>query len=257
MRRRKRQLNEANLPLMEHFKALRKVLILSAYAILLGTIVGWVFSDRAFAFLAAPVIRLQDITFITTTPLEPMLVKLKVSMLIGIVLALPVVIWQIWSFVLPALKQNERKYLYFIVPSSVLLFLAGVALCFFVVLSIGLKFLLFVGGDAVTSYTPFLTKTSYLSFLTTMFLTFGLVFQLPIVLLILIHLGVLSPQALAAKRRWAILIIVILAVVVSPTPELVTQLLMAGPMYLLYEISIWLGYLVARRRDKEQALKGE
>lgn len=255
MRRRKRQLNEANLPLMEHLKALRKVLVISAYAILIGTIVGWFFSDRTFAYLAAPVTQLEAITFITTTPLEPMLVKVKISLLIGIVLALPVVIWQIWSFVLPALKQNERKYLYFIVPSSVVLFLGGVALCFFVVLPIGLKFLLFIGGDAVKSYTPFLTKSSYFGFLTTMFLTFGLVFQLPIVLLILIRIGVLSPQALAAKRRWAILSIVILAVVVSPTPDLLTQLLMAGPMYLLYEISIWLGYLVSRKRENELALK--
>lgn len=255
MRRRKRPLNEANLPLMEHLKALRKVLIISAYAILIGTIIGWFFSDRTFGYLAAPVTQLQEIKFITTTPLEPMLVKVKVSLLIGIVLALPVVVWQIWSFVLPALKQNERKYLHIIFPSSVLLFLGGVALCFFVVLPIGLKFLLFVGGDAVTSYTPFLTKTSYVGFLTTMFLTFGLVFQLPIVLLVLIRIGVLSPRALAKKRRWAILTIVILAVVVSPTPDLLTQLLMAGPMYLLYEISIWLGYLVARKGGTELALK--
>lgn len=255
MRRRKRQLDEANLPLMEHLRALRKVLIISAYAILIGTVIGWFFSDLVFAYLAAPVTQLQEIRFITTTPLEPMLVKVKVSLLIGIVLALPVVVWQIWSFVLPALKQTERKYLYLIFPSSVVLFLAGVGLCFFVVLPIGLKFLLFVGGDAVTSYTPLLTKTSYVGFLATMFLTFGLVFQLPIVLLVLIRIGILSPQALATKRRWAILTIVILAVVVSPTPDLLTQLLMAGPMYLLYEISIWLGYLVARSREKELALK--
>lgn len=253
MRRRKRQLNEANLPLVEHLKALRKVLIISAYAVLLGTMVGWVFSDRTFGYLASPVTQLQAITFITTTPMEPMLVKVKVALLIGIILAFPVLIWQIWSFVLPALKQNERKYLYFIVPGSVLLFLSGVGLCFFVVVPLGLKVLLFIGGDAVASYTPFLTKASYLGFLTTMFLTFGLVFQLPIVLLILIRIGVLSPQTLAAKRRWAVLTIVILAVVVSPTPDLLTQLLMAGPMYLLYEVSIWLGYLVARSREKELA----
>lgn len=255
MRRRKRQLNEANLPLMEHLSALRKVLVISAYAILLGTVVGWFYSDRAFAFLAAPVVKLEAIKFITTTPLEPMLVKVKVALLIGIVLAFPIVVWQIWSFVLPALKQNERKYLYLIVPSSVILFLGGVGLCFFVILPIGLKFLLLIGGDALTSYTPFLTKSSYFGFLTTMFLTFGLVFQLPIVLLILIRLDIISPQVLAAKRRWAILAIVVLAVIVSPTPDLMTQLLMAGPIYLLYEISIWLGYLVARKRDKELALK--
>lgn len=255
MRRRKQGKNEGNMPLLEHLAALRKVLVLSAYAILLGTVVGWIFSDRMFRYLAAPVAPLTNITFVTTTPMEPMLVKIKVALIIGVVLALPIVLWQIWSFVLPALKQNERKYLYLIVPSSLILFLGGASLCFFVVLPIGLKFLLFVGGESITSYTPLLTKASYLNFLITMLLTFGLVFQLPIVLLILIRLGIVSPKVLAQKRRWAILIIVLLAVIVSPTPDIPTQLLMAGPMYLLYEISIWLGYLVARARDKELALK--
>lgn len=252
MRRRPR--NDGNLPLLEHVLALRKVLIMSAYAIVLGSIIGWYFSDLTFAYLAGPVTLLEDIKFITTTPMEPMLVKIKISMFTGVVLALPIIIWQIWSFVLPALKQTEKKYLYIIVPSSVLLFLGGAALCFYVVLPIGIKFLLYAGIGGVDS-TPFVTKTSYLGFIITFLLTFGIVFQLPIVLLILIRIGVLSPQALAKKRRWALLGIIILAVVISPTPDLVTQFLMAGPMYLLYEISIWLGYLVARRREKDLALK--
>lgn len=252
MRRRPRK--DSNLPLLEHVLALRKVLVFSAYAVILGSIIGWFFSDLAFAYLARPVTLLEDIRFITTTPMEPMLVKIKVSMFIGVTLAFPILMWQIWSFVLPALKQNERKYLYVIVPSSVLLFVAGAALCFYVVLPLGIKFLIYAGVGGVQS-TPFVTKTSYLGFILTFLLTFGLVFQLPIVLLILIRIGVLSPQTLAKKRRWAILAIVILAVVVSPTPDLVTQLLMAGPMYLLYEISIWLGYLVVRRRDKDLAVK--
>jgi len=252
MRRRPRE--DGNLPLLEHVLALRKVLVISAYAIMLGSIIGWFLSDLAFAYLARPVTLLQDIQFITTTPMEPMLVKIKMSAFIGAILALPILMWQIWSFVLPALKQNERKYLYVIVPSSVLLFLGGVALCFYGVLPIGIKFLLSAGGDAVQS-TPFVTKTSYLSFLLTFLLTFGLVFQLPIILLILIRIGVLSPKTLAKKRRWAILLIMIVSIIISPTPDLVTQLLMAGPMYFLYEISIWLGYLVARKREKELAVK--
>ncbi|WP_040412548.1 twin-arginine translocase subunit TatC [Desulfosporosinus sp. OT] len=254
MRRRKRQLDEGNLPLMEHIKALRKVLVIAAYSIALGTIIGWFISDQAFAYLARPVTQLKTINFITTTPMEPMLVKLKVSLFIGVALSLPIIMWQIWSFVLPALKQNERKYLYIIVPSSVLLFIGGAALCFYLVLPVGIKFLMFAGGGGVQS-TPFVTKTSYLSFLLTFLVTFGLVFQLPIVLLILIRIGILSPKTLAKKRRWAVLAIIIMAAVVSPTPDLPTQLLMAGPMYLLYEISIWLGYLVARRRETDLALK--
>jgi len=252
MRRRPRE--DSNLPLMEHIMALRKVLVVAAYAIVLGTLVGWFISDQTFAYLATPVTDLKNIMFITTTPMEPMLVKFKVSLFIGVVLAFPVLTWQIWSFVLPALKKDERKYLYLIVPSSVILFLAGAALCFYLVMPIGVKFLLFSSGGGVQS-TPFVTKTSYLSFILTFLLTFGLVFQMPIVLLILIRLGVLSPQTLAKKRRWALLVIIITVAIVTPSPDYLTQLLLVGPMYILYEISIWLGYLVARSRDKAVAVK--
>ena len=255
MRRRTRE--DVNLPLMEHIMALRKVLVISAYAIAIGTVIGWFVSDPAFAYLASPVTRLKNITFITTTPMEPILVKLKLSMGIGVILALPVIMWQIWSFVLPALKQNERKYLYMIVPSSVFLFLSGAALCFYLVMPIGVKFLLYVGAGGMLS-TPFVTKTSYLTFIFTFLVSFGIVFQLPIVLLILIRIGVLSPKTLAKKRRWAILIIIIVVAIVSPSPDLLTQVLMAVPMYMLFEVSIWFGYLVVRSREKQlTASKGE
>lgn len=250
----KRPRKDEEMPIMEHILALRKVLIVSAYAILLGSIIGWFFSDVTYGYLARPVTLLKDIQFITTTPMEPMIVKLKVSMFIGIVIMFPVLIWQIWSFILPALKQNEKKYLSIIVPCSMLLFLAGAALCFYLILPIGIKFLIYAGGGAVES-TPFVTKSSYLSFLLRFLLSFGIIFQMPIALTLLIRIGVLSPESLAQKRRWAVLIIVILAVIISPTPDLPTQILMAGPMYLLYEISIWLGYLVIRKRNKDLAIK--
>jgi sec-independent protein translocase protein TatC len=247
MRRRKRE--DMNMPLMEHIRALRKVLLFAAYGIAFGTIIGWIYSDQVFAFLADPAVKLERVDFITTTPMEPALVKLKVSLVVGIAIALPIILWQLWSFILPALKQNERKYLYMIMPSSLVLFVLGAAFAFFLVIPMGMKFLLFMGGQAVAT-TPFLTKSSYLSFILTFLLTFGLVFQLPVVLLLLIRLGILSPKSLAKKRKWAFFAIVVIAMVVSPTPDLMTQALMVLPMYLLYEISIWLGYLVARSREK-------
>ncbi|MFZ3102401.1 MAG: twin-arginine translocase subunit TatC [Desulfitobacteriaceae bacterium] len=252
---RRRSSEDNNMPLMEHLKALRRVLIIGAYAVALGTIIGWLVSDWAFAYLAQPMTALSKASFITTTPMEPVLVKLKVAAVVGLVVALPILVWQIWSFILPALKHKERKYLYIVVPSSILLFLGGAAFCFYLVIPLGLKFLLFAGGEAVKS-TPFVTKTSYMSFILTFLITFGLVFQLPVVLLILIQLGIVTPRTLAQKRRWALLIIIILAAVISPTPDLFTQALMVAPMYFLYEVSIWLGYLVARNRKKTLAKTG-
>jgi sec-independent protein translocase protein TatC len=190
--------------------------------------------------------------FITITPMEPVLVKLKISFVVGLVAALPIVLWQLWSFILPALQKNEKVYLYVLVPASPILFIAGAAFAYFFVLPVGLKFLLFAGGGAVES-TPFVTKSSYLNFILTFILSFGLVFQLPVILLLLIRLGVLNPNTLAKYRKWAFFIILILAVIISPTPDPTTQFLMAGPMYMLYEISIWLGFLVRKRRDKALA----
>src|SRR5665648_624245 len=105
---RKRPRKDGNLPLLEHVLALRKVLVVSAYAIVAGSMIGWFFSDLVFAYLAGPVTLLEDIRFITTTPMEPMLVKLKVSMFLGIFLALPVLMWQLWSFVLQLQSCHMR-----------------------------------------------------------------------------------------------------------------------------------------------------
>ncbi len=248
MRRRKKQ--SVEMPLLDHLKELRKVLLISAYGIAFGTVIGWALSDYAYRFLAQPITGIADVSFITTTPMEPILVKLKVSLVVGLIVALPIILWQIWSFLLPALKKNERKYVYFIVPWSLLLFIGGAAFSFYFVLPVGLKFLLLAGGEAVP-FTPFVTKSSYLSFIITFVLSFGLVFQLPVVLLLLIRIGYLTPQTLAKFRKWAFFFIVVLAVIISPTPDLVTQFLMAGPMYMLYEMSIWLGYIALRSRNKE------
>jgi len=253
---RRRKKPNAEMPLLDHLKELRKVFIISAYAIAFGTVVGWALSDYAYAFLAEPIRGINEVSFITTTPMEPILVKLKISLVVGLVIACPIVIWQVWSFILPALKQNEKKYVYIIVPWSILLFIGGVAFSFYMVLPVGLKFLLFAGGEAVDS-TPFVTKSSYLNFILTFMISFGLVFQLPIVLLLLIRLGYLSPNTLAKHRRWAFFFIIVIAVLISPTPDLATQFLMAGPMYLLYEASIWLGYLVERGRKRKLAREGE
>jgi sec-independent protein translocase protein TatC len=228
---------------------LRKVFLFSAYGIAIGTIIGWIYSDIVFRFLAQPAVKLERVAFITTTPMEPVMVKVKISLVVGIVIALPIILWQLWSFILPALKQNEKKYLYAVTPSSLVLFLAGAAFALFLVIPYGMNFLLFVGGEAVDT-TPFLTKSSYLSFIISFLLTFGAVFQLPVVLLLLIRMGFLSPASLAKKRKYAFFAIVVIAMLVSPTPDIPTQALMVVPMYLLYEVSIWLGYLVARSREK-------
>lgn len=252
MKRRNKKNSE--MPLLGHIKELRKVFLIAIYAVAFGTVVGWIVSDYVYRFLADPITRISGVAFITTTPMEPVLVKLQVSVVSGVVIALPIILWQIWSFVMPGLKKNEKKYIYFIVPASVILFLGGAAFAYYGVLPICLKFLLFAGSSSV-DYTPFLTKASYLKFILTFMIAFGVVFQLPVILLILMRLGFLSPKTLAKYRKWAFFAIVLLTVLLSPTPDLLTQFLMAGPMYLLYEISIWIGFLITREKKVKPSKK--
>jgi len=239
---------EKTMSLIEHLTEFRKVLIVSAFAIAIGTVAGFAVSEHFFGYLTGPVASLAGTKFVTTSITEPIMVKLKVSLIAGIMIALPVVAWQVWNFVLPALKKNERKYVYIITPFSVLLFLAGASFAFYVVMPVGIKFLLFVNSGV--KYDPLITQSSYLSFLLTFLLAFGLVFELPVVLLVAVRAGFLTPQWLGKNRRYALFIIVVIAAFVSPTPDIPSLLLMAGPMYLLYEVSIWLSYLVARSRQK-------
>jgi sec-independent protein translocase protein TatC len=236
--------------LWDHLKALRKALVVSAYAIAAGTVCGWALSGFAFKLLAAPV-ELAGVPLISIGVMDQLMVKLKLSLIVGVIVAAPVVIWQDWAFILPALTKSEKKMVYLVALPSIVLFIGGVAFAFFVVLPLCLKFLFFIGGDAVDTVQS--AVADYLSFVTVFLLTFGCVFQLPIALLALIRLEIVSPAALGKYRKYAFFIIVVVAVILSPTPDLATQALMITPMYLLYELSVWLGYLLVRRRKKRLA----
>ncbi|MDR1604196.1 MAG: twin-arginine translocase subunit TatC [Gracilibacteraceae bacterium] len=238
------------MPLWDHLKALRKALIVSAYAVAAGTAGGWVLSGVVFKLLAAPV-EMAGVPLISIGVMDQLMVKLKLSLITGVIIAAPVVIWQIWAFVLPALTRSEKKMVYLVSLPSIILFIGGILFAFFIVLPLGLKFLFFIGGDVVDTVQSAIAD--YLGFVTAFLLTFGCVFQLPIVLLVLIRLEIITPAALGKYRKYAFFIIVVTAVILSPTPDLATQALMISPMYLLYELSIWVGYLMVRRRRKQLA----
>lgn len=247
---------EKKVPLIRHLVELRRVLMISAYAVAFGAVIGWLITPYVFEYLTRPVASLSQTKFVTTSITEPIMVKLEVSLLIGIVVALPIIIWQIWSFISPGLKKHERKYVYLILPFSILLFWGGAAFAFFIVLPIGLRFLLFVNSGV--KYEPLITQASYVNFLLKFVLVFGLVFEMPVVLVSAVRFNLLTPKWLKKKRRYAIFIIVVLVAFISPTPDILSQLLMSGPMYLLYEGSIWLSYLAVRdKSSSSKRLKGE
>lgn len=183
-------------------------------------------------------------------------------MAVGFVIALPYILYQIWSFVLPALKAKEKQALGTIVPASVILFVVGIGFAYFTVFQVGLKF--FWAFAESSNIQQIYGMDEYLSFCIAFLLPFGLIFELPIVVLVLAKMGLVSPKFLASKRRYALLIIFVIAAVLTPGPDIISQVMMAAPMYILFEISIFLARFVYKPNlgdseddeedDKEEAM---
>ncbi|HYZ10703.1 MAG TPA: twin-arginine translocase subunit TatC [Actinomycetota bacterium] len=231
--------------LVQHLEELRRRLIICAIAVAVGSIGGFILYRPVLNFLQEPyreaVASLPEtITdkLIVTTPTEPFLAFLKIGLFVGLGLALPVILYQLWRFITPGLTSRERKLGIPFVLASLVLFAGGTVFAFAVVPR-GLAFLFSFGGD---NLVPLLTIDRYLSFLFFLVLAFGLSFELPLVLLFLTGVGVLSSVQLRRWRRYALMGTVVFAAVATPTQDPYTMLLMAVPIYLLYEGAI----LIAR-----------
>jgi sec-independent protein translocase protein TatC len=234
---------------VEHLDELRRRLIISLIAVGLASIVGFVFYRPILDFLQEPyrdaVEALPDsITtdLIVTTPTEPFLAFIKIGLFSGLLLALPVLLYQVWRFITPGLTRRERRMAIPFVLSSLLLFGAG-AVFAFMILPRGLSFLFSFGGD---NLVPLLTIDRYLSFLFFLILAFGLSFELPLVLLFLAGVRVLSSAQMRRWRRYAALGTAVFAAVATPTADPYTMLLMWIPLYLLYEGAILIARLLKR-----------
>ncbi|HVB08820.1 MAG TPA: twin-arginine translocase subunit TatC [Bacillota bacterium] len=245
--RRKRPRHEPEdkpMSVVEHLDELRRRLIWMIGALLVGVSVGFYFVRTMLDFLEGP---LHGLKLYITAPLDPLFAYVKISVAFGLVVASPVILSQLTAYVLPALKRSERRMIYSYLPAATLLFLAGMAFGFYVFVPLVLDAMLRFAG---TNLTPILTIDKYISFLLSFTLPFGAVFELPVVVVTLVRLGILTPQAMAAGRRWAIMVTVIVAAIFAP-PDPITPFVMAVPIYALYEVSIWVARVAARRRAAE------
>ncbi len=236
--------NEKRLTILEHLQELRQRLLKSAIALLVTTIFSFIFAQQLFKILIWPTGGI-NLVFIEVT--EMLGSYMRVSLLGGIFLAAPYLIYQFIMFVSPALRREEKKYVYFFLPWMVLMFAGGVAFGYFILLPPAIKFLLAFGGDVAT---PQIRIGNYISVVTRLLLAIGLVFELPVVISVLARLGVVTPKWLAQQRRAAILIAFVLAAIITPTSDPVNQLLVAVPLIILYEISIWLAKLARRKQSR-------
>ncbi len=236
---------------IEHLEDLRKRLIVSLIAVGIGFLVCWNFSKEIFQFLMMPLFKAlpTGATMIFTTPAEAFFTYMKVGLIAGIFVASPMVLYQIWLFVAPALYSHEKRYVIPFVFFSTLLFVGGAAFGYFIAFPVFAKFFMHFATDFIQP-APRLKES--LSFCSMLLLSFGLAFELPIFIFFLSKVGVIDARMLARNRKYMIIIIFIVAAILTP-PDPLSQLMMAVPLVGLYEASIW----VARIFGKKTKAKGK
>ncbi|RUM43269.1 MAG: twin-arginine translocase subunit TatC [Desulfurobacterium sp.] len=233
---------EEELPVTEHIEELRQRIFKSVIALGVGFLIAWPFKKDILLFLERPLPEDLRGKLIFLSPPEAFFTALKVSFFAGILIALPFVLYQAWKFIEPGLYEHEKKFILPFIFFSLLFFFGGAFFAYFVILPFGLKFLLGFMGDLLT---PQITVGSYISFVIQMILAFGFVFLLPVVVWLLSKLGVINYRMLENNRKYAILVIFVIAAVLTP-PDIFSQVMMALPLLGLYELSIWIAKITGR-----------
>jgi sec-independent protein translocase protein TatC len=244
------------MPFLDHLEELRQRLLRAAGAFLVGVIIAFIILTQTdlIGFLQRPIRPyLAGENLIYTHPGAVFGIMIDVAFVLGAVIASPVIGYQLWRFLLPALYQHERRIAVPMISAMVLLFIGGVALSFFVVLPLTLRFLL---GLQAGSLTPMITATEYFGFAATMSLMFGVVFELPIAIIALTVLGVVTPAFLIRFRKYALILCLVAAAFITPGGDPASMLALAVPLYLLYEVSVAASSVVYRRRQR-RALQEE
>jgi sec-independent protein translocase protein TatC len=249
--------HDGRMSLMEHLVELRTRLIRAVIAIAIGSALGWMLYEPVLTILSGP---LDDLAkspnvsdqLLVLDPLEGFMLRLKMSAYIGLAVAMPFVLWQVWRFIAPGLYQNERRYAALFVVSASVLFALGATIAY-LTLPQALSFLQTVGGDQLYyQYSP----QKYLMLIVYMMVAFGVGFQFPIVLIALQLVGVLKPQQLRDFRRFGIVIIFVVAAVITPSADPISLIALSLPMVLFYELSIIVGRIVVGRRAAAEAAAG-
>ncbi len=235
---------ERSMPFLDHLEELRWRILKGLAAVVVGAIICAVFSNDILRALTWPVQQMEaGPTLIYLKPMGMFMVKLEIALWGGAVLALPVLLYQVWLFVAPGLFASERKYVAFIVFSSTVCFVVGSALAYWGVIPLALKFLLGLGAE--TGVEPQYDIGFYTDFVLKLLVAFGVVFELPVATFFLARVGVVTPERMRTGRRYAVVVGFVLAALLTP-PDPVSQLMMALPLIVLYEISIWVAKVAGR-----------
>ena len=225
--------------MLQHFSELRRRILWTFGALIISLIVGWGISPFVQDFLTAPLMNVwPDGAMLYSGISDGFMIRMSLAFLFALVITIPFALCQVWAFVAPGLKKNERNFIFPILILSPILFLVGAGFAFCVLLPFVFRFFIGLNESAPVPSVMLPVARDYLSFAISLLKVFGIAFQLPLVMVMLNRLGVLSRARVVEMRRYAIVFIVVLAAVVTP-PDIVSQILLALPMWLLFEASIW------------------
>lgn len=250
----------ARMSFFEHLVELRKRIINSLLAVGLGMVLGLLVSNRVIDFIVQPMLvalrahHLEDRLYYPS-PATPISLYINLGLYVGVVVAMPFVLYQVWLFVAPGLYKHERRAVLGFVVSSMILFLCGMAFGYYVMLPQVLTFLIGFAGHLPLA--PLIDVNEYFDFILIVLVGLGVIFELPVLIFILSLFGIVTPKFLLKNFRYAMLIITIVAAVVTPTPDATTMLIFMAPMVLLYFVGVFVSYMVLRRKRREVAAAGE
>ena len=239
-------LDDGRMTIWEHIAELRGRLIKCTIAVVLGMVFGfWLYEAWLLNFLLQPLYELRpDTVLIATDPLDPFATRIKISAYTGIVIAMPIILWQIWRFVTPGLYPHEKRYAIPFVGSAIALFIFGAGIAYYT-LNPALEFLIDIGG---TEVEPFYTPDNYVTLIAYMMLAFGVGFEFPVLLVALQIAGVLTPRKLLGWWRYATVIIVVFAAIATPSADPVSMMALALPMMVFYGLAILIGFLIQKAK---------
>ncbi|WP_312810641.1 twin-arginine translocase subunit TatC [Sedimentibacter sp.] len=246
MRKKQEKDDAKSLTLVEHLTELRKRLIYSSVVLIVSIFVSYSFSEMIVKYIIdiAP-----NINFVFIAPAELLLSYVKIAVISGFVVSAPFLILQIWIFVSPGLKKKEKRTIATSLFVGGIFFIAGVVFAFLVVLPIMLQFFM---GFQIEEIEEMISFSSYLTFVINTLLSFGIIFELPIIMVILTRFRIISVSFIKKNRKYTILIIFIVAAILTP-PEVITQILLAVPMILLFEVGVLFASIVERKEKKKKA----
>lgn len=249
-------IEDEKMPFTAHLEELRKRIIISVVAVGISTFICFGFKEKLFYLLTKPLILAlpagQKMVFMGLP--EAFFVYLEISVIAGVILAMPVVLYETWLFVGPGLYVNERRFVAPAVILSTIFFAGGVLFAYSLVFPFAFKYLVSFETDFVR---PLPAMREYLNLSSALLLAFGLIFELPLVLTILARIGILSDSFLKKNRKWAFLLAFVAGAILTPTPDIFNQALMAGPIVILYEISIWGAKIFGKKSAKKTATEAE